>query len=129
MSLGKQIRIHRQAQGLTLEQLSELSGVDVGTISALENRGSKRSQYASKLAKGLGMTLEALEATPVNYDHDGSKAQNNVAELPKAYETESGLKVADDLFMRKIKTGLETHDLPDHIRQTILTLISSSPEK
>lgn len=62
MALGKQIRIHRAALGLTLEQLSDLCGVDVGTISALENRDSARSKYASAIAKGLGMTVEELEA-------------------------------------------------------------------
>lgn len=62
MALGKQIRIHRAALGLTLEQLSDLCGVDVGTISALDNRDSARSKYASAIAKGLGMTVEELEA-------------------------------------------------------------------
>ncbi|MEF8755967.1 MAG: XRE family transcriptional regulator [Accumulibacter sp.] len=64
MALGKNIRRHRTAQGLTLEQLSERSGVDVGTISALENRDSVRSRYASAIARGLGMSVEELE-------HDG----------------------------------------------------------
>ncbi len=45
----------------TLEQLSERSGVDVGTISALENRDSKRTQYASTIARAFGLTAEALE--------------------------------------------------------------------
>lgn len=47
--------------GWTLEQLSERSGVEVGTINALENRDSKRSQFASALAKAYGITTEALE--------------------------------------------------------------------
>lgn len=64
MALGKQIRNHRNARKLTLEQLSEVSGVDVGTISALENRDSVRSKYAIPLAAAMGMTAEQLETLP-----------------------------------------------------------------
>lgn len=61
MALGAQIRKLRTARGLTLEQLSEASGVEVGTISALELRDSSRSQYASKIAKAFALTVEQLE--------------------------------------------------------------------
>lgn len=64
MSLGSQIRLHRQRLGLTLDQLSERAEVDVGTISALENRNSERSMYAAKIAAGLGMSLDQLLAKP-----------------------------------------------------------------
>jgi SOS-response transcriptional repressor LexA len=60
MTLGERIRQRREALGLTLEQLSERCGVDVGTISALENRKSKRSEYAAQIASGLGLTMEEL---------------------------------------------------------------------
>lgn len=62
MALGKQIRFHRERLGLTLEQLSERSGVELGTISALENRDSKRTQFAAPLAAALGLTIEALSS-------------------------------------------------------------------
>lgn len=72
MSLGKKIRHYREKQNLTLEQLSELSGVDLGTISALEVRNSSRSKYAPELAEALGIPLESLfsEKTvePKNFD-------------------------------------------------------------
>lgn len=60
-TLGKQIRFYRNKLDMTLEQLSELSGVDVGTINALENRGSVRSKYATDIARALGITVEQLE--------------------------------------------------------------------
>lgn len=59
-TLGEIIRKHRLAKGLTLEALSELSGVDAGTISALETRRSARSKYAGQIARGLGLTLDQL---------------------------------------------------------------------
>lgn len=65
MALGKRIRQFRESRGLTLEQLSILSEVDIGTISALENRDSKRSNYAPAIAKALGISLDDLYEAPV----------------------------------------------------------------
>jgi transcriptional regulator with XRE-family HTH domain len=64
MALGSHIRHHRTARGWTLEQLSEKSGVDVGTIGALEIRNSQRSKYAAQLARALGLSLEQLLEQP-----------------------------------------------------------------
>lgn len=61
MALGARIRHYREKSGLTLDQLSERSGVDVGTISALENRDSSRSKFASAIAAAFGMSMEMLE--------------------------------------------------------------------
>lgn len=61
MALGTRIRYYREKAGLTLEQLSERSGVEIGTISALENRDSSRSKFATPIARGLGMSVEMLE--------------------------------------------------------------------
>lgn len=60
MAMGKNIRQQRKARGWTLEDLSARSGVDVGTISALENRDSERSKYAPMLARALGLSVEVL---------------------------------------------------------------------
>lgn len=55
------MRALREQRGWTLDRLSEVSGVDVGTISALENRNSKRSQFVHLLAKALGVSVAALQ--------------------------------------------------------------------
>lgn len=60
MALGKQIKKYREQHGWTLEQLSIRSLVDLGTISALENRDSKRSEKAPAIAKALGLSVEQL---------------------------------------------------------------------
>lgn len=60
MSLGKQIKKYRLAHGWTLEELSDRSDVEVGTISALEVRDSKRSEKAPAIANALGLSLEQL---------------------------------------------------------------------
>ena len=67
MALGARIRHYREKANLTLEQLSDLSGVDVGTISALENRDSSRTKYATAIAQALGMTVEMLEAPDADH--------------------------------------------------------------
>jgi phage repressor protein C with HTH and peptisase S24 domain len=62
MGLGKTIKDLRLAWGWTLEELEERSGVAVGTISALENRDSSRSQYFSQLADALRIGMPILMA-------------------------------------------------------------------
>ena len=63
MALGARIRQFRADRKWTLEDLSERSGVEVGTISALENRDSERSKFAPKLALAFGCSLEQLLGT------------------------------------------------------------------
>lgn len=83
MGYGKTIRELRQAKGWTLEQLEDASGVAAGTISAIENRDSSRSQYFPQLARAFGVTVEELA-------HPDLKPENtrSVEEPRAAYGTE-----------------------------------------
>lgn len=80
MALGKQIKHYREKLGWKLEQLSFLSGVEVGTISALENRDSTRSKFGPPIAKAFGLTMEQLldEST----SHATDKAPTNIEPAP-----------------------------------------------
>lgn len=60
MSTGNRIKVLREARKWTLEDLSDRSGVDVGTINALERRNSRRSVHFPALARAFGMTMEQL---------------------------------------------------------------------
>ncbi len=60
MAFGKQIETLRKMRGWTMEDLSSASGVDVGTINAIEKRDSVRSKYAVELAAAFGLTVEDL---------------------------------------------------------------------
>lgn len=60
MTLGQNIKRLRSDRGWTLADLSERSGVDVGTIHALEQRNSGRSKFAGALARAFGIGLESL---------------------------------------------------------------------
>lgn len=77
MALGKQIKRYREKLGWTLEDLFALSGVEVGTISALENRDSSRSKFGPPIAKAFGLTMEQLldESTL----HEGGNAPSSLA--------------------------------------------------
>lgn len=69
MAIGKNIKFHRKVRlGWTLEKLESASGVDRGTISALENRDSSKSDHFSSIAKGLGLTIEQLMIKPEDWD-------------------------------------------------------------
>lgn len=80
MALGKRIREAREARDWTQEELARRSGVAQATISALETRDSRRSEYAAPLAEALGVSVEELagstairnllsarESTPASY--------------------------------------------------------------
>lgn len=68
MGLGTQIRKYRLKAGWTLERLSEASGVEIGTINALENRDSSRSKFLPALARALGLTIEQLADEKADHD-------------------------------------------------------------
>jgi transcriptional regulator with XRE-family HTH domain len=75
MATGSNIRTLRNLAGLTLEQLSELSGVEVGTISALENRDSARSKYFPSIAQAFGITTDDL-SSEITSEQIARAAQN-----------------------------------------------------
>lgn len=71
---------------MTLEQLSDASGVDVGTISALENRDSAKTKYAVAIAEAMGITVEQLENRPPEFLTDLKKSKEEDApEKPPAH--------------------------------------------
>lgn len=64
-------------------------------------------------------------------DEVATKIEERLA-LPPGYlddECAPDLPPADQQFLASVTEGVATHDLPEHVRLAILTLISSSPEK
>lgn len=60
MSLGSQVKKYRLHLKWSQEKLAELSGAEIGTISALEVRESQTSRKLQDLAKAFGLTIEQL---------------------------------------------------------------------
>lgn len=75
MNTGSRIRHYRLKLGWTLEDLETLSGVPVGSISALELRDSKKSQFFPALAKAFGLTLEQLHDVTTDYSVQDQNAR------------------------------------------------------
>lgn len=129
MNLGKRIESRLSEIGEERSFLFDLiPELTPARLSALIKRDSKRCELDVQIAKALKVRLEWL----------------NDGELPKLIEGESvrvDVKTktasvmvitpppADQEFINEVSTGLQEREIPDHIRQTILTLIASSPEK
>jgi len=65
MSLGARIRLTRTQKGITLQELSERSGLSKGFICQLENdKASPSLQALEKLAAGLNVPIAYLFLTP-----------------------------------------------------------------
>lgn len=112
MALGKQIKHYREKLGWKLEQLSLESGVEVGTISALENRDSSRSKFGAPIAKAFGLTVEQLLDESTSYEV-GKGAQLDIA---KKYEQAStAVKQAID----------ELVDLPQEDAEKLAAILKS----
>lgn len=60
--MGYRIREVREKRNMTQEELSELSGVSRGTISALENGTSRATTTKTlmNIARALGVSIEEL---------------------------------------------------------------------
>lgn len=70
MSLGARIRLTRTQKAITLQELSDRSGLSKGFICQLENdKASPSLQALEKLASGLGIPIAYLFLTPEEKIH------------------------------------------------------------
>lgn len=62
------LRLFRRVAGLSQRQLHEKSGVDLATISRLENQLTEHASYENtvRLARALNMTAEELDPIPMD---------------------------------------------------------------
>ncbi|MGG4397143.1 helix-turn-helix domain-containing protein [Paenibacillus thiaminolyticus] len=70
LSIGELIQCYRRNRGMTLAQLSELTGIHKGTISKIENGDVKRPEYKTirPLADTLQIPLETLVELHITVD-------------------------------------------------------------
>ncbi|WP_165643398.1 helix-turn-helix domain-containing protein [Paenibacillus thiaminolyticus] len=71
LSIGELIQCYRRNRGMTLAQLSELTGIHKGTISKIENGDVKRPEYKTirLLADTLQIPLETLVELHIAVDN------------------------------------------------------------
>lgn len=83
MAIGKRIKYYREKLGWTLEEMSSRCGVEIGTISAIENRDSDRSKYFGNIAKSFGLTIEQLSDVGTDWLSNISDSQKISQESAK----------------------------------------------
>lgn len=122
MTLGEKIKRYRDELGLTLDQLSEMSGVDRGTINALEIRKSNQSKYAPALAAAFGLTMDQLWSdTDYLPDLQAGLRPMDAGTAPAAADGHSDPQTADALQALHAKTRV----LRPAIRSAAITLIAA----
>lgn len=124
MGLGAQIRKYRLQVGWTLERLSEASGVEIGTINALEKRDSNRSKYFPALAKALGLSIEQLADEAQSYDlmvirPDGS---TTVIEIKEPAANPYGWPFKE---VSRLQWQLLTDEQKQHVERTAIMMIKA----
>lgn len=116
MAMGQTIRTLRQARGWKLEDLAEASGVDMGTISALEVRDSNRSKYFPQLARALGYTVEQLSRPDfIIRGTDGAVHVLEVKQDPWPFTTDLHERVGqlDRVAIDRLENVMRAHlDMP-----------------
>ena len=60
MKLGQKVKAARERRGWGMAELARRSGVELRTIHAIETRNSTRSNFASAIAKALGVPVDAI---------------------------------------------------------------------
>ncbi|HWI63504.1 MAG TPA: XRE family transcriptional regulator [Symbiobacteriaceae bacterium] len=87
MSLGTRIRLTRTQKGITLQELSDRSGLSKGFICQLENdKASPSLQALEKLAGGLGVPIAFLFLTATDKIHVVRESERT------EYQVREGLK-------------------------------------
>lgn len=136
MTLGTQVRYYRDKLGWTLEKLSEESGVDVGTISAIEVRKSTKSKFTASLAKAFGLTIEQLQDTARDWLEPGGPPPGDTpkAHSPVAQFIVSKWLFSDDLFAAlQRKTARELAHVENvmraHLHMPPLSINATNAEK
>lgn len=111
--------------------LLALEKLEGGTSAVAKRVGMSDSQFAnlrdgakdSRTGKPRGMRKE----TAWRFEDAFNKPRGWLDQDHS--ESLSSLPAQDQEFMAAVQSGLAEHEIPEHIRQTILTLIASSPEK
>ena len=110
---------------MTLAELSEASGVDLATISALEQRDSRSSRHFAPIARAFGLSLEQLSAESGSEPTKPSKV-SQATDLPHGLSREA-------LALAKLFDKLGRNDVVlwarvyQQLTQTIQDAMTPSP--
>lgn len=128
MALGNQIRHYRTSLRLTLEELADKSGVEVGTISALENRDSQRSAFTADIARALGLTIEQL----LDESRDWIKNPGTYSPAPVAPAPVAQQYIHPQLgtiATREVEVIIALRDIPQKVRDRFIAQLMQAYEE
>lgn len=112
MALGAALKVERQRQGLSVQALSQRSGVSFGLISQLERGlGNPSFQSLYRLAAALEVPLQKLMSGPVGDSMVVRKDERH--RLPMPSDVPESQRVVRELLTPRTETGLQV------IRSTI----------
>lgn len=72
--MGRACKTAREARGLSIRELSEMSGLSHGTIGRIEHGGGCSAWVLSRLADALDETLDGLAPVTVMTNHNDEEA-------------------------------------------------------
>lgn len=126
MSLGNNIRKHREGLGLTLEALAERAGMAPGVLGAIERRDSKASKFTIAIAAALGVTpMELITGDPADSSGQNYETAKMIIELSRRIK-----KLTMDLVIEseKLSSLIDAgHPIYDGGITTDLTKIYDNP--
>lgn len=108
MTVGAQIKHYRKKLKWRLKQLAEASDVEIGTLSALETRGSQKSQFIPQIAKAFGLTVEQFLDESTSYQPDPDKFKANIP-----FETKDSVKSNADPWIDEAVFILQSLPIED----------------
>lgn len=101
-----------------------------GSISAL-NKTLGRATTDATLSQIKNMALDSKSGNPKNMGSTLAREIEEKLGLQRGTLDHPPPEIsdADEAFVHRIEQEVARYEIPDHIRQTIMTLITSSPEK
>lgn len=119
MSTGARVRYYRQKMGWTLEQLAFRCGVEVGTISAIEQRDSSRSAQFLRIAPAFGLSVEQLADATVDHPvRDAHPAGWEAAQTGAAMAVKEPVAPYADAWMQAAVAALQQIQ-PEYREETL----------
>lgn len=130
MNFGGRIKAEREARGLSQRQLATLAGMEEEkgqqTISILERRDSKRSDWAAQLARALGVRIEyALTGQGEKYLTPSARGQGAegagyvAAAGTGLLDATARTRIGSRIFSEIKRTGRTPADVAARLRMTL----------
>ena len=124
----KQLMYFKEKNGYTFEQLSELSGVPVGTIQKIFSGETRTPRH--KTIQALEMIMKFEEKDEDSGYHSGDSHNDVVREVAPAYKARQGSYTLDDYFATPDNVRVELIDgviydmgMPSTVHQYLITKI------